>query len=347
MQAEKEFRERCALRGVSGADLEKALGAAAELAEILESGPSRGPGISAKEAVAGHVARLVSEGRSDPGALIALARYCAVLGETEATIWLLSVISPIGILESHGARLAGLEGEELAKTVMAGVPIPPPGSPPEAYPGATARFMSGLAAALPPDRVRKVLCWNVHGVPAAAFDLEKSRLAELGSVDAWLADRHERELATLERHAADGTLWFEQRITPRVVDFVRENQEILAGRREGDRILATKIPYDPDRWLTETDPGEKRALACHCPLAAATLRARNGTAAQTGDGMAGVDGVDGAPEVPLSWCDCSGGYTKFMFDTVFGTETEATLLESVLAGDDRCRFAISIPEAWL
>ena len=341
MRAEKEFRERCALRGVSGAGLEKALGAAAELAAVLESAPPGKAGIDAKRAVAGHVARLASEGRSDPGTLFALARYCAVLGESEAAIWLLSAISPIGILEAHGARLARLEGEALAGTVMEGLPIPPPGSPPEAYPAATAEFMRRLAAVLPPERLRKVLCWNVHDIPAAAFDLEKSRLAELGSIDLWLADRHERELAVLERHAAEGTLWFEQRITPRVVDFVRGNQEILAGRREGDRILATKIPYDPDRWLVETDPGEKRALACHCPLAAATLRARNETVAP------GDEGMKGAPAIPPAWCDCSGGYTKFMFDTVFGTQTEATLLESVLAGDDRCRFAIRIPEAWL
>ncbi len=358
MRMERQFRERCALRGLAGEALERAVAAAGELAILLDSrDPDRGPVRAAaplvspaaapagtptasstgpttasrpegtvRDIVERHVARLLGEGRSDPGTLLALARYCAVIGETDAAVRLLAVLSPIGVLEAHAARLGELEGPGVAERVTENLPIPPPGSPPEAYPPATAEFMRRLAAELPPERVRRVLCWNVHGIPDTAFEEEKARFAELGSIDAWLEDRHLREVAVLERHAADGTLWFEQRITPRVVDFVRGDQEILAGRREGDRIYATKIPYDPDRWLVETDPVTRRVLACHCPLAAASIR----------------EGRNEAP-VPSAWCDCSGGFVKQLFDVVFGEETEAELLESVLAGDDRCRFAVVVP----
>ena len=86
----------------------------------------------------------------------------------------------------------------------------------------------------------------------------------------------------------------------------------------------TKIPYDPDRFIASKDPLERRRLACHCPLAAASI-----TAAGTG--------------VPPLWCDCSAGFEKFLLDVVFGVETRAEVLESVLAGSERCRFAIGIP----
>ncbi len=51
-----------------------------------------------------------------------------------------------------------------------------------------------------------------------------------------------------------------------------------------------------------------------------------------------------APEVPIDWCYCSGGFQKLMFDVVFGCSTDVEVLESVLAGDPVCRFRISLPD---
>jgi hypothetical protein len=53
--------------------------------------------------------------------------------------------------------------------------------------------------------------------------------------------------------------------------------------------------------------------------------------------------VEGGAGVPAAWCACSAGYEKFIFDVVFGEETEATVLESVLDGGERCRYAIAVP----
>jgi hypothetical protein len=69
---------------------------------------------------------------------------------------------------------------------------------------------------------------------------------------------------------------------------------------------------------------KKRYFACHCPLARAAF-------------------ATGEPDIPLDWCYCSGGYHKLMFDVLFETSTEVEVLESVLAGDDRCRFRVRIP----
>jgi hypothetical protein len=147
-------------------------------------------------------------------------------------------------------------------------------------------------------------------------------------VETWAAGYHARQVAVLERHAADGELWFEQRITRQVVDFVRGSPEILGAVREGDFLMTTKIPYDPDRYLSSKDPLERRRLACHCPLAASSIKAEG----------AGV---------PASWCACSAGYEKALFDAVFGEETEVRVLESVLGGAERCRFAVRIPDSRL
>jgi len=123
----------------------------------------------------------------------------------------------------------------------------------------------------------------------------------------------------------ENRIWFEQQITEPVVEFVRKNQEILSGVREGDKIYVTKIPYDPDRFLRERDPQKKRYYACHCPLARESLRS-------------------GPSDIPTLWCTCSAGFEKVMFDAIFGEPAEAEVLETVLSGSDLCRFSVTIPE---
>ncbi len=332
IQKEREFRERCALRGLDGVATEKAVGWVRRLVEEA-AGYDGGLATAPPETFKRFASLEASAADEAPDRLLAYARYCLVIGREDLVVWLYSVILPIGVLPAVAERLAALEGEELRELVFRGVAIPPPGAPPEAYPAPTAVVVSRLEAALPPKRAYRVLCQNVHRVPDEAFAAEKEAFEKAASVDEWLAGWHARQVAVLERHAADGTLWYEQRITPAVVDFVRSNQEVLGGRREGDRIFITKIPYDPDRWLASADPLERRRLACHCPLAASAI-----TAAGAG--------------VSPAWCACSAGYEKRILDVVFGLagrgeETESAVLESVLGGAGRCRFAVKIPPAVL
>jgi hypothetical protein len=323
MYKESEYRERCRVRGLDAAAVDAAVAAVKALeTDAMDSGGT--PGSITLARVERHVASLTSRGEADPSTIVALARYFVVAGVDAIAIRLLAYLSPVGVLPAMAERLRVLEGEAVRDRVMASVAIPAPGSPPEAYPPSTAAFVRALEEELGEARARQVLMWNVHGVPVEAFVEERERYLAAASVADWLAGFHERQVAVLARHAADGTLWYEQKITPRVVDFVRGNPEILSGVRDGDRILVTKIPYDPDRFLLTDDPVEKRRLACHCPLAASSISA-------TGAG------------VPAIWCACSAGYEKFLFDVVFGEETEAEVLESVLAGDGRCRFSIKMP----
>lgn len=325
MYKEKEFRERCAARGLDRKSIEEAV-ASVQALEADARGPDGTLATASLNDVEGYIAGLVARGEAGEDRLLALGRYFTAAGIDAVAIRLLAYLLPIGVLPAMADRLAELEGAAVRDRVMAGFEIPPTGAPPEVYPPATAAFVRALEAELGAEKARRVLCWNVHGIPAAAFAAEREAFLASDSLEDWLAAFHGRKVRELERHAEDGTLWFEQRITPAVVDFVRGNQEILSAVSDGRHLWATKIPYDPDRFLASKDPLEKRRLACHCPLAASTIT-------RTGAG------------VPAAWCACSAGYEKFLFDTVFGEETEAVVTESVLAGDPRCRFRIRIPDS--
>jgi len=323
MKFEKEFRERCTVRGLDDLAVERAVRQVLELErrQIQRGASLERPILAGVEVM---IADAVAAKEAVQEVIMALARYFAVAKEDALAIRLLAYLLPIGVLPTMVERLSALEGDVAAGRVMKGISLPPEGARPEDYPGATKAFVMALETELGPDKARRVLTCNVHGIPPEAFAGERERLLEIGSIDVWLADYHARQMDILKRHVDDGTLWYEQRITPAVVDFVRARQEMLSGVRDGDSIFITKIPYDPDRFIASKDPLERRRLACHCPLAASSITAEG----------AGV---------PSSWCACSAGYEKFRFDVIFGEETEATVLASVLAGDELCRFAVKIP----
>lgn len=271
-----------------------------------------------------YLAGLVARRENDLPDLLALAHYCRLTRRDEAAIHFTAVLGRAELLENLAKRLEAIAGGEVRERVFAGIPLPAEGAPTDAAIEATTAVVERMRSELPARACERVLAGNLHGIPPSAFAGERERFLAAESIDAWLAGRHARAVAELERHAAEGRIWYEQRITAPVVEFVRANPEVLGGVRRGDRILFTKIPYAPDEWLRETDPAKKRYLACHCPLARESLR---------GPG----------PRVPAIFCNCSAGFEKLPFGAAFGVEPDVEVLESVLAGHDRCRFSIAIP----
>jgi hypothetical protein len=94
--------------------------------------------------------------------------------------------------------------------------------------------------------------------------------------------------------------------------------------RRGNVLYVTKIPYRTREYLAATDALQKRYLYCHCPWARESLRQPDGP-------------------VPAILCRCSAGFHKKPWEIIFEQHLEADVLESVLLGDERCRFAIHLP----
>jgi len=53
--------------------------------------------------------------------------------------------------------------------------------------------------------------------------------------------------------------------------------------------------------------------------------------------------ADGPPILPDTYCTCSRGWLKEMFETVVGSPVEVDLMESIKRGDRQCRFIIHLP----
>lgn len=266
---------------------------------------------------------LIREKRCSLEDLLAMARYFFLTGRNEIYIYFTSLLGGLGVIESIEERLAASEGGEAAERVFAGLDRPPLGSDPASFPAFTRALMERLEKNLPPESLRRTLAGNNHGVPSSAFAAEKEAFEKAASLDEYLAGKHMRQVAELQRCCTEGKVWFEQTITQETVDFVAENQEILSAVRDGNVLYVTKIPYNPAKYLSEADPAKKRYYACHCPFAREAIK-------------------NGGPDISANWCYCSAGFAKYPFEVLFERELRVELLSSVLRGDPVCRFAIHL-----
>jgi predicted hydrocarbon binding protein len=99
----------------------------------------------------------------------------------------------------------------------------------------------------------------------------------------------------------------------------------LAGIRQGDTIIATKIPKSGYlvQYMQETDPEKKRQVYCHCPRVRDALKT----------------GVTISP----TYCYCGAGFYKGIWEEILQAPVEVEILKSVLKGDQACTIAIHLP----
>jgi hypothetical protein len=275
-----------------------------------------------------YILLLIEEGKNSEDRLVAIARYCYFAKKNDLYVYLASVLGATNVLPGIGGRLAAIVGEETRRKVYEGVEFPPLGAPQDDYPKLTKTVLDRMEAELPPTKCREVMTWNYHNVPATVFKEAKKRFEKSASIDEYLKGEHEMLVEELESCMKKDQLWFEQEITPEVLEFVKNNQEINTGVRKGDKIFKVKIPYSPKQFLEEKDPIMKRYYACHCQLVRTALR-------------------DCKPKISPTFCYCSAGFEKLHFDVIFDEPVEVELLETLLKGDSRCRFAIKIPKGKL
>ena len=272
-----------------------------------------------------YLSGLILDGLNTEDRLLALSRYFWLTKRNDFYSHFAAILGGRGVYESIGERLGEVAGEEKRNEVFDGFSQPPLGSPPDAYPACTKELLDRLGASLTPEQVKAALAGNHHRIPLGHFADMIKRWENAATMKEFLEGEHGRLIAELEETMKAGRLWYEQVITPEVVEFVKKDQTIQNGVLMGDVVLKSKIPFAPDKWLREKDPKMRRYYACHCQLAR--------------------DAILNDAAKPLStFCYCSAGYEKLPLEVVLGVPLEVEVLENVLAGGEKCRFAIKIPK---
>jgi hypothetical protein len=90
--------------------------------------------------------------------------------------------------------------------------------------------------------------------------------------------------------------------------------------REGNVIYEIRSPRDPAAYAAAKTPYEKQLAACFCPLIRATRNV-----------------------ISKEYCHCSAGWYKGIYEGIFKTPARVEVLEAIIGGDERCKFAIRLP----
>ncbi|MBN1657567.1 MAG: hypothetical protein JXA93_04150 [Anaerolineae bacterium] len=267
---------------------------------------------------------LIAEGANTEDNYLALARYGRFTNNNDLYVAILELLDGAEA-QSNLYRLVGeVFGPEVQDQVFAGIGLSPLGNPSTDKPGFMHPVVERLANRVGEEECAKLLSGSLRDLPDRYFLGERRTYRKSRDIDEYLVKKHRSFVRTLRKCQREGQLFFAQEITDEVVAFVKSDPEIESGRREGNVVYVSKIPYMAKQYLAETDPVLKRYYYCHCPWAREAIRQGN------------------VPLAPV-FCNCSAGFYKKPWQVALGQPVEVEVLESVLRGDARCRFAIHLP----
>jgi len=316
----KGFRSNLQARQQNEEQIEAAI-ALAERFETFIEGTGRAP---TAETAWAFSRLLIEEGYNTEENYIALIRYCAFIKNNAMFVALLELVDGGEVSENLYRMTEERFGKQVRDEIFAGIGIAPYGIPSPEKPAYLQPVIERLVDRVGEEACQEFLSTCLRDLPDQYYLDEPSKYHQAGDIDTYLLQRKAAFLTNLEACLREERLFFAQEITEEVLEFVRNDPEMGGGRREGNTIYETKIPYMTRQYLAETDRTMKRFYACHCPWAREAIR-------------------KGDVRLAEVFCNCSGGFHKKPLEVVFAQPLKVEVLESVLKGDDRCRFAIHLP----
>ena len=268
---------------------------------------------------------LVAEGRNILENVSFLCDYADWLGHRELYVALVELTDCHNALDVLANEIEERHGHEVRDRVFS-QPLPPLGASEKERCAYTRMVMEEMAQQITPAETRAAWFQVQHGIPADVWrksDMaDKEKFLQCGDIDAFLDLKRRERNALLTRLRDEDRLWYTVEITDEVLEFVKSDPEMEGGRREGNKIYITKIPYNAVRYLDETDAKLKRYYACHCPLLREAI-------------------LNEQPIFP-DVCYCSLGHASHYLAGL-GLELRGEVLESAVKGDTRCRFVFHLP----
>ncbi len=239
----------------------------------------------------------------------------------------------IDIIESHTAmenlytRIAEWHGEEIRDEIFKGLVIPLVGVHPEKKPEFTKKILKRIEEKLGEEKLIALMKPCLHEGYIYSRDIEKDRKEyhEMG-IDAFLKKVSQEQIQSFEKNRDEGTPAFAQVVDQEVVDYVKNDPISALGKREGNVIYLTKVPYQIKKLLHTDDERMKRFFACYCPWVRGAIK--NGT----------------EKEISKHFCECSAGWYKEYFDKLFEQSVTIEPVETALTGVPYCKIAVHLPD---
>jgi hypothetical protein len=268
---------------------------------------------------------LIQEGKNTYDNLLAIGRYGLFIKNNAIYVAILEVLDGAEVQPNLYQKVGTLFGERVRDEVFAGIGVSPMGLPPAEKPFDMFPVLDRLISKLGYEQVEILLSACLRDLPEEYYLDDREKFFQLANIDEYLRYKHQSLVKRLETCQQEGKLFFSQEINDDVVQYVREHPETESGVRQGNVLFISKIPYDTIRFLGESNLTLKRYYACHCPWVRHAIK-------------------QGNIKLNPVFCNCSGGFSKRPWEVIFGQSLKMEVLESVLLGDLRCRFAVYLPE---
>jgi hypothetical protein len=315
---EQGFRTTLVSRNMPDDRLVPALALAARFDDFLSGKPATAETAWAFSKI------LIEEGCNTEDNYITLIRYCRFIQNHDMYVALMELVDGGEVGGNLYRKVGKRFGKQLRQEIFAGIGVAPYGTPTPEKPAYLQPVIERLEGKIGKDACADFLSGGLRTLPTRYFLGERRKYKQAADIDEYLRQRKVNFIAQLEACLREGRPFFAQEITEEVIAFVRSNPEMGGGKREGDIIYETKIPYMTQKYLDETDPTLRRYYYCHCPWAREAIK-------------------HGEVRLAETFCNCSGGFHKKTFEVIFKQPLKVEVLESALKGDDRCRFAIHLP----
>jgi hypothetical protein len=268
---------------------------------------------------------LIKDNRNSWDNYRALIFYGEYIKNKEVFTTAVELIDGSEALDNLFKKAGQVFGEEKRDEIFSGIDLPPLGTPTSQRPKITQAVMERIGAVVGYDSCKNILKDSVRDLDDNWYTNARKKYKECGNFSEFLKRRKQDFLVELERIKNEKELYFTQEIDDSVIEFVKNHPEIQEGVLVGNILYETKIPYMTREWLAEPDKKMKQYYYCHCPWVRESLRS-------------------GTDYVPPVFCNCSAGFQKRLWEVIFDQPLKAEVVESVLKGDDVCRFAIYLPE---
>ncbi len=210
-----------------------------------------------------------------------------------------------------------IAGEKITKEILQGSQRLSSGSSQDEIIGWTKEAMDRLDALLDAEKRKEIMTGCACRYPQSELQDMKEAYEKTRNVD------------LVHQMLRDKFVWFLRNsmgLNDELVEDIIKRGWGLAGVREGNTVVTTKIPKSGNlrEYMKETDGEKRRALYCHCP------RIRESVGSKT--------------KISPTYCYCGAGFYKAIWEYILGQPVKVEMLESVLNGDDVCKFAVHLPE---
>jgi hypothetical protein len=215
-------------------------------------------------------------------------------------------------------------GSAAWESITSGIELPKADMNSEQMSKATYNFIKRLDQIAGVKSANSVFSRVCHGLKRKDFYWARTKFLQYNDIDAFAEAVREEQMKDLRSYLNSEKSFYGQMIDDEVYTYADSMDHLFYGKRYGNQIKATAIPFNIRKFLDEKDPVKKRFYLCHCYFVNQSIL--------------------GNETVSKTMCYCSLGHTKIFWEAALDTELKGDVVGSALNGDMACEFVIYLSE---